>query len=785
MKNIILSIVVLCTIGAAQQLIVKTNGEIKKIASNTSGISVSSVDNNIITSESQNDNIRLIVELKAPSRAEQKINGRVFSKTTADMTKQQLVLADAETKVNREFENIFSGFAVTTKRQNIQAIASLPGVKSVYPDAVVNAVPYSVGSASQDIPKNPASAATGKQVRIGIIDTGIDYNHEAFGKGFGSGFAVTGGYDFVNNDPDPMDDNGHGTHVAGIIGGNSATITGAAKDAILFAYKVLDQSGSGSSSSVIAAIEQAMRDSIQVLNLSLGTPSGSADDPLTSAVNRAVQSGMIVVVAAGNTGEYSTINSPGTAEFALTVGATDANAIASFSSKGPETENYRIKPDIVAPGVNILSAKKGGGYVQMSGTSMATPYVTAIAAGMRELHPEWSAIQIRDAIVSNSTDIGNSLFSQGHGKVSERVLLSSVFSSPAQLSFGFNPPAEASWKQLRSVTLYNKSSEPRTYRLISSSTNPALQFRFVPQQVEIVPQGSAEIAVELETNNLFLSNNSAFENGYSGKLLAVGTSDTISVPYAFFKGPMLQLHFNEVPWLVMIHNRSNFSKTLSPKVNSVSLIVKEGTYDIVTSFYGSRYVVTDEISVTGKSTVDVTSTDAAFPVSFKPINEKGEQLNLAVINGTYSYLEAFVYQPTGFAIVGMGGGKTTAYSNSTKYFSKVNKNYSYGYSMTLLPNNRTSYTFDVIVDSGITAARPIVFQAADIKHIDVKYNLDATIRRAFPITWTTYIGKFSSLGVTFYDGNSDPLTFPFLQDSYYTQRIKQFPIFHQREAYSY
>ncbi|MEI7907310.1 MAG: S8 family serine peptidase, partial [Bacteroidota bacterium] len=524
MKNIILSIVVLCTIGAAQQLIVKTNGEIKKIASNTSGISVSSVDNNIITSESQNDNIRLIVELKAPSRAEQKINGRVFSKTTADMTKQQLVLADAETKVNREFENIFSGFAVTTKRQNIQAIASLPGVKSVYPDAVVNAVPYSVGSASQDIPKNPASAATGKQVRIGIIDTGIDYNHEAFGKGFGSGFAVTGGYDFVNNDPDPMDDNGHGTHVAGIIGGNSATITGAAKDAILFAYKVLDQSGSGSSSSVIAAIEQAMRDSIQVLNLSLGTPSGSADDPLTSAVNRAVQSGMIVVVAAGNTGEYSTINSPGTAEFALTVGATDANAIASFSSKGPETENYRIKPDIVAPGVNILSAKKGGGYVQMSGTSMATPYVTAIAAGMRELHPEWSAIQIRDAIVSNSTDIGNSLFSQGHGKVSERVLLSSVFSSPAQLSFGFNPPAEASWKQLRSVTLYNKSSEPRTYRLISSSTNPALQFRFVPQQVEIVPQGSAEIAVELETNNLFLSNNSAFENGYSGKLLAVGTS---------------------------------------------------------------------------------------------------------------------------------------------------------------------------------------------------------------------------------------------------------------------
>ena len=785
MKKIILTIAVLFSMAAAQQLVVKTNGEMKKISALTSGIAVSSVDNSIITSESQNEIIRLIIELKTPSRAEQRISGKVFSKTTADMTRQKIILADEATKIERVYENIFSGFAVTTKRENIQTIASMPDVKSVYPDVIVNTVPYSVNSATQNIPKSSTSVATGKHVRIGIIDTGIDYNHEALGGGFGPGFTVAGGYDFINNDPDPMDDNGHGTHVAGIISGNSSTITGVAKDAALYAYKVLDQSGSGSASSVIAAIERAMTDSIQVLNLSLGTPSGSSDDPLTSAVNRAVQSGMIVVVAAGNTGEYSTINSPGIAEFALTVGATDANAIASFSSKGPETENYRIKPDIVAPGVNVLSAKKGGGYVQMSGTSMATPYVTAIAAGMKELHPEWSAMQVRDAIVSNGVDLGTSLFSQGHGKISERTLLSSVFSSPAQLSFGFNSPAEATWKQQRNITLFNRSAEPRTYRLVFSSTNPALQFRFTPGQVAIAPQSSAEIAVELETNNLFLSNNSAFENGYSGKLLAVGSADTITIPFAFFKGPMLQIHFNEVPWLVLIHNRNNFSKTLSPKVNSLSLIVKEGTYDIVTSFYGSRYVVTEEITVAGKSAVDVTSTEAAFPVSFQPINEKGDQLNLGGLNGTYSYLEAFVHQPTGFAIVGMGGGKTTAYSNRAKYFSKVSKNYTYGYSMTLQPNNHSSYTYDLIVDSGITSSRPIVFRSGDMKHIDVHYNLDATVQRAFPVTWTTYIGKFSSLGVTFYDGNSDPLTFPFLQESYYTQRTKQFPIFHQREAYSY
>ena len=347
MKKIILTIAVLFSMAAAQQLVVKTNGEMKKISALTSGIAVSSVDNSIITSESQNEIIRLIIELKTPSRAEQRISGKVFSKTTADMTRQKIILADEATKIERVYENIFSGFAVTTKRENIQTIASMPDVKSVYPDVIVNTVPYSVNSATQNIPKSSTSVATGKHVRIGIIDTGIDYNHEALGGGFGPGFTVAGGYDFINNDPDPMDDNGHGTHVAGIISGNSSTITGVAKDAALYAYKVLDQSGSGSASSVIAAIERAMTDSIQVLNLSLGTPSGSSDDPLTSAVNRAVQSGMIVVVAAGNTGEYSTINSPGIAEFALTVGATDANAIASFSSKGPETENYRSSAGVL------------------------------------------------------------------------------------------------------------------------------------------------------------------------------------------------------------------------------------------------------------------------------------------------------------------------------------------------------------------------------------------------------------------------------------------------------
>jgi subtilisin family serine protease len=781
--RILLSILLTVSFVAAQQLVVKSNGVTKNIPA-SAGISASTVDNAVITTPADDEFVRVIVRMKEPSQIEQRLSGKVFSRTISARTKQRILSTNDGSRIIHEFENVLNAVTLSAKRSSINAIALDPGVRSVYPDASVTASPAVQQSSSSVIP-NGSSIATAKGIRIGIIDTGIDYLHEAFGGGYGAGKKVAGGYDLVNNDDDPMDDNGHGTHVAGIIGGRSSSITGVAQDAELFIYKALDQTGNGSASTVIAAIERAVKDSVDVLNLSLGSPSGSADDPLSAAVDMAVQSGIVVVVAAGNTGEYSSINSPGTAERALTVGASDANNIASFSSKGPETEGYRIKPEVVAPGVGILSAKLGGGYVQMSGTSMSTPFVTAYAAALRELHPDWSALQIRDAIISNTTDLGKPVFSQGHGKVSENVLTSTVFASPSDISFGFNPPSAVTWKQQREFILYNKSNSVKRYSLISTSVNAALKFQFTPQQTDVPANGSVTVRVDLETNNLYLSNNSTFESGYSGKIIAVGTEDSVTVPFAFFKGPILQLHFNEVPWMVMVHNGSSFSKTFAPKVNSLSMIVKEGTYDIVTTFYGSRYVITEKIPVTGKSDLEITSSDALYPVTFQPINESGLATDLGKIGGTFSYLEALVYRPTGYSVVGMGGGKTNAYSNRPRYFSRVSSNYQFGYSITLQPNNALSYTYDVILDSGITEEKRITFLPADLKHVEVKYSIDAGVQKAFPITWTNFIGKYSSLSVTFYDGNIQPLVFPFTQHTYFTERNRKFPIFHQREAYSY
>ncbi len=785
MKTFLTYFIVFSIAAFSQQLVVKTNEGMKSIPSVSSAIMVSLINNKIEAMESQNEQVTIIVELTAPSRIEQKIKGRLFSKTASIQTKQQVLSVTSAEDVEKEFENVFNGFTLKTTRENIGKIGTLSGVKNVYLDAAVQSAPYVAISTSPVIPKVSTAAATGKGIRIGIIDTGIDYNHEAFGGGFGNNFTVAGGYDFVNNDSDPMDDNGHGTHVAGIIGGHSSTISGLAVNAKFFAYKALDQNGSGTISTVIAAIERAIVDSVQVINLSLGTPSNGSEDPLSIAVNHAVEAGIVVVVAAGNTGDYGTINSPGIARLALTVGATDVNSIAAFSAKGPVTDQYQIKPDVVAPGVGILSAKSGGGYVQMSGTSMATPFVTAIAAALKELHPNWSTLQIKDAIISNAVDLRLSLFSQGHGKIDESVLSSKVFTSPAQISFGFNPPSENTWSRKETIQIFNRSLATKKYQFLSTTTNPALQFRFDPQSIEIAPEQSSSVQIELVANNLFLSNNSEFANGYTGSVLAVSETDTVKIPFAFFKGTVLQVRFSEIPWQVMIHNQKNFSKVLVPKTNQISLVVKDGTYDVVASFYGSRYVIKENIPVVGKVDVTIASEEARFPANFQTMNERGEQLNVGSISGTYSYVEGLVHRATGFVIVGLGGGKMNALINGDKYFSSFSDKYSYGYSLNVQPNNLSSYTYDFVIDSGITGAKTICFRPEELKQIDVRYQLESNVQRVFPITWTSYMGKTNAVSVTFYDGNTQPLVFPFIQKTFYTQRTIPFPIYHQREAFRY
>lgn len=173
--------------------------------------------------------------------------------------------------------------------------------------------------------------ATGKGMLIGIIDTGIDYKHPDLGGGIGKEFKVKGGYDFANNDPDPIDppEQGHGTAVAGIAAGNGK-VKGVAFEANLMAYKVFpDTEGGASEADIIAAIDQALKDGCTSVNLSLGSPGGKSEgDPETDAMNNASNLGLVVVAAAGNEGLRSKelgwpISQPSTAKHAISAAASD------------------------------------------------------------------------------------------------------------------------------------------------------------------------------------------------------------------------------------------------------------------------------------------------------------------------------------------------------------------------------------------------------------------------------------------------------------------------------
>lgn len=540
-----------------------------------------------------------------------------------------------------EYQSAFNGIALNITEQESNELKGMAGVKSVYPNYVVEIMltdsPSFLGV--NDIWKMTDSTGmnvTGKNITISIIDTGIDYTHPDLGGCFGPGCKVVGGYDIYNDDSDPMDDHGHGTHVAGIAAGNGV-LKGVAPDATLYAYKTLSYQGSGFMSDIITAIEMSVdpdqngdfSDHVDVISMSLGGL-GDFYSPESIAVDNAVSAGVVVVVAAGNSGpQDKTILSPGVARKAITVGASynknadsveskilindnainaiyvrnssissvtadiifasygvindfaeldasgkivliergqittydktmnaiEAGAVgviifnngsgifsdslkskadipvvtisgsdgaliktlissnqtsaslksyfnpyrlADFSSRGPAYAErdwgieFMHKPDIVAPGVSICAARlpsfrpwvrnpKYGlcldeNHVLLSGTSMATPHVSGMAALLIQAHPEWTSSQIKDAIKNTAIDIGMEEDEAGSGLANITAAISLSTPTTADIStrgavsgFIIDINGTASGEFSSYTISYKKNGENASYEICTSS----------------------------------------------------------------------------------------------------------------------------------------------------------------------------------------------------------------------------------------------------------------------------------------------------------------------------
>ena len=332
-------------------------------------------------------------------------------------------------KADHIYSKAFKGYSAELTVGEIRNLLDSDPMVQVMPDFELHTtVAIQYNSTGADILWNQTdgsgNAIKGEGIIVAVIDTGISYSHPDLGAGFGPTYRVIGGYDWVNNDGDPNDDNGHGTHCAGIIGANG-TVVGMAPECSFIAYKVLNSGGTGYMSDATTAIERAMdpddngdtSDHVDVISMSMGGP-GSYDDATCLAVQAAIDVGVIVVVAAGNDGPtFGSVTSPGLAHEAITVGSVgQTGTISTFSSRGTQP-NMDMKPEICAPGEAIYSTYLYGSWASQSGTSMATPHVAGACALLLQLHPTWEPYKVKSALVSGVYELPNSLWNIGAGRL--------------------------------------------------------------------------------------------------------------------------------------------------------------------------------------------------------------------------------------------------------------------------------------------------------------------------------------------------------------------------------
>ena len=577
-------------------------------------------------------------------------------------------------QIRKRFTNLFSGFSVTISQREIPVLEEITGVKRVnkvatYKAMINDSVPFIGTDRIRGQLDESGERLTGKGIKVAVIDTGVDYTHSDLKANY------RGGFDVVDCDNDPMETLSsqgmptlHGTHVAGIIAANGQ-LKGVAPEAEIYAYRALGPGGQGTTEQVIEAIEKAVEDGVDIINLSLGNTVNGPDWPTSIALDKAVEKGVVAVTSNGNSGPNMwTVGSPGTSAKAISVGASlpplkipyltifgedaeialqpmsgafpwkmtrdfelmdaglgtesdfegvegkialikrgvlpftdkaknaqaagargvliynntsggfagaieggiklpvasiskedgewlleklrekkkgaqlrtvyreEEDFIAPFSSRGPVTYSWEVKPDVVAPGVAIDSTIPKDGYLGLNGTSMAAPHVAGAAALIKQAHPDWSPDQIKAALMNSAKRLedrdGKPYYphEQGAGRIqiNEAVNMDTLV-LPGAVTFGKWSLNDRREIKEATFTIENHSDETKTYYVVPPIDAPdGVQWK-VPFSFTLQAGEKQEVSVIMDILPSVLK-----EGVHTGEILVKGGKRTIAIPYQFF-----------------------------------------------------------------------------------------------------------------------------------------------------------------------------------------------------------------------------------------------------------
>ncbi len=471
---------------------------------------------------------------------------------------------------------VLDGIAVVVPRADAPRLASVPGVAEVYPSVTYHALldrsPQLIGAPAM---WGPDLATAGQGIKIGIVDEGIDQSHPFFNP---AGYTMPAGYPkgniayttakvivarafppasttwkYANLPFDPQLSE-HATHVAGIAAGNNGTaesrtvtVSGIAPKAYLGNYKALTvptpgDGLDGNSPEIAAAIEAAVKDGMNVLNFSIGEPEMTPKrDVVVDAIDAATAAGVVCVTAAGN--DFSdlgngTVGSPASAPDAIAVAAVTngrgapADVIADFSSGGPTPISLQLKPEVSAPGVNVLSSVPAhvGLWDTFSGTSMASPMVAGAAALLLQRHPAWTPAQIKSALVltgdaafTNTSRTTEAPTTREGGGVIDipRANEPLIFDAPTTVSFGL---MRRSTTATRSVTLTDAGGGAGAWSVVVQQQDPEAG-------VTVTAPGTVTVPGDLQLTATVGS--SAAESDETGFVVLTQGANVRRIPYWF------------------------------------------------------------------------------------------------------------------------------------------------------------------------------------------------------------------------------------------------------------